>query len=144
VRPMLDVAWAPLLGAFSVLFEEYHEGARGPRPGPAAVPGRARPGPNARVAARRRGGRGGGREGLMLSTAVWLAQAFTLTESGVTRLTHGGIDQWWHRVAMRVRRLQRGCTPACSAARPERARRARPLRPCQTLRCGKWMVQARR
>ena len=28
VRPMLDVAWAPMLGAFSVLFEEFHEGAR--------------------------------------------------------------------------------------------------------------------
>lgn len=27
VRPMLDVAWAPMLGAFSVLFEEFHEGA---------------------------------------------------------------------------------------------------------------------
>ena len=26
VRPMLDVAWAPMLGAFSVLFEEFHEG----------------------------------------------------------------------------------------------------------------------
>ena len=24
---MLDVAWAPMLGAFSVLFEEFHEGA---------------------------------------------------------------------------------------------------------------------
>ena len=27
VRPMLDVAWAPMLGAFSVLFEEFPEGA---------------------------------------------------------------------------------------------------------------------
>lgn len=27
VRPMLDVSWAPMLGAFSVLFEEYSEGA---------------------------------------------------------------------------------------------------------------------
>lgn len=27
VRPMLDVAWAPMLGAFSVLFEEFAEGA---------------------------------------------------------------------------------------------------------------------
>lgn len=27
VRPMLDVAWAPMLGAFSVLFEEFGEGA---------------------------------------------------------------------------------------------------------------------
>lgn len=26
VRPMLDVAWAPMLGAFSVLFEEFPEG----------------------------------------------------------------------------------------------------------------------
>lgn len=26
VRPMLDVSWAPMLGAFSVLFEEYGEG----------------------------------------------------------------------------------------------------------------------
>ncbi|CAL8462959.1 g2493 [Coccomyxa elongata] len=26
VRPMLDVAWAPMLGAFSVLFEEFSEG----------------------------------------------------------------------------------------------------------------------
>lgn len=26
VRPMLDVAWAPMLGAFSVLFEEFGEG----------------------------------------------------------------------------------------------------------------------
>ena len=26
VRPMLDVSWAPFLGAFSVLFEEFHEG----------------------------------------------------------------------------------------------------------------------
>ena len=26
VRPMLDVSWAPMLGAFSVLFEEYSEG----------------------------------------------------------------------------------------------------------------------
>ncbi|KAK9829453.1 hypothetical protein WJX72_005963 [[Myrmecia] bisecta] len=26
VRPMLDVSWAPMLGAFSVLFEEYNEG----------------------------------------------------------------------------------------------------------------------
>ena len=26
VRPMLDVAWAPMLGAFSVLFEEFQEG----------------------------------------------------------------------------------------------------------------------
>ena len=26
VRPMLDVAWAPMLGAFSVLFEEFNEG----------------------------------------------------------------------------------------------------------------------
>lgn len=26
VRPMLDVAWAPMLGAFSVLFEEFTEG----------------------------------------------------------------------------------------------------------------------
>jgi brefeldin A-inhibited guanine nucleotide-exchange protein len=25
IRPMLDVAWAPLLGAFSVLFEEYDD-----------------------------------------------------------------------------------------------------------------------
>lgn len=25
IRPMLDVAWAPLLGAFSVLFEEYED-----------------------------------------------------------------------------------------------------------------------
>ncbi len=28
VRPMLDVAWAPMLGAFSTLFEEFGEGAR--------------------------------------------------------------------------------------------------------------------
>lgn len=27
VRPMLDVSWAPMLGAFSVVFEEFHEGA---------------------------------------------------------------------------------------------------------------------
>lgn len=26
VRPMLDVAWAPMLGAFSVLYEEFSEG----------------------------------------------------------------------------------------------------------------------
>ena len=26
MRPMLDVAWAPMLGAFSVLFEEFNEG----------------------------------------------------------------------------------------------------------------------
>lgn len=26
VRPMLDVSWAPMLGAFSVLFEEFTEG----------------------------------------------------------------------------------------------------------------------
>lgn len=26
IRPMLDVAWAPMLGAFSVLFEEFPEG----------------------------------------------------------------------------------------------------------------------
>lgn len=26
VRPMLDVSWAPMLGAFSVLFEEFAEG----------------------------------------------------------------------------------------------------------------------
>ncbi len=26
VRPMLDVSWAPMLGAFSVLFEEFSEG----------------------------------------------------------------------------------------------------------------------
>ena len=26
MRPMLDVSWAPFLGAFSVLFEEFHEG----------------------------------------------------------------------------------------------------------------------
>ena len=26
VRPMLDVSWAPMLGAFSVLFEEFPEG----------------------------------------------------------------------------------------------------------------------
>lgn len=26
VRPMLDVSWAPMLGAFSVLFEEYNAG----------------------------------------------------------------------------------------------------------------------
>ena len=25
VRPMLDVCWAPMLGAFSVLFEEFHD-----------------------------------------------------------------------------------------------------------------------
>ena len=25
-RPMLDVCWAPMLGAFSVLFEEFSEG----------------------------------------------------------------------------------------------------------------------
>lgn len=24
-RPMLDVAWAPMMGAFSVLFEEYND-----------------------------------------------------------------------------------------------------------------------
>lgn len=35
VRPMLDVAWAPMLGAFSVLFEEFHEGAH--RCAPACV-----------------------------------------------------------------------------------------------------------
>lgn len=29
VRPMLDVAWAPMLGAFSVLFEEFSEGNTG-------------------------------------------------------------------------------------------------------------------
>lgn len=37
VRPMLDVAWAPMLGAFSVLFEEFPEGEhttlRTPLPG---------------------------------------------------------------------------------------------------------------
>ena len=33
VRPMLDVAWAPMLGAFSVLFEEFHEGAHPFAPG---------------------------------------------------------------------------------------------------------------
>lgn len=27
VRPMLDVSWAPMLGAFSVVFEEFNEGA---------------------------------------------------------------------------------------------------------------------
>lgn len=26
VRPMLDVSWAPMLGAFSVLFEEFSAG----------------------------------------------------------------------------------------------------------------------
>lgn len=26
MRPMLDVSWAPFLGAFSVLFEEFQEG----------------------------------------------------------------------------------------------------------------------
>ena len=26
VRPMLDVSWAPMLGAFSVVFEEFQEG----------------------------------------------------------------------------------------------------------------------
>ena len=25
VRPMLDVCWAPMLGALSVLFEEFHD-----------------------------------------------------------------------------------------------------------------------
>ena len=25
VRPMLNVCWAPMLGAFSVLFEEFHD-----------------------------------------------------------------------------------------------------------------------
>lgn len=28
VRPMLDVSWAPMLGAFSVLFEEFSAGER--------------------------------------------------------------------------------------------------------------------
>ena len=32
VRPMLDVSWAPMLGAFSVLFEEFSEGT------PAVIP----------------------------------------------------------------------------------------------------------
>lgn len=27
-RPMLDICWAPMLGALSVLFEEFPEGAR--------------------------------------------------------------------------------------------------------------------
>ena len=26
IRPMLDVAWAPMLGAFSVVFEQFHTG----------------------------------------------------------------------------------------------------------------------
>ncbi len=25
MRPMLNVCWAPMLGAFSVLFEEFHD-----------------------------------------------------------------------------------------------------------------------
>ena len=32
MRPMLDVAWAPMLGAFSVLFEEFSEGDGGAHP----------------------------------------------------------------------------------------------------------------
>ena len=32
VRPMLDVSWAPMLGAFSVVFEEFHDGAPRARP----------------------------------------------------------------------------------------------------------------
>ena len=27
IRPMLDVAWAPMLGAFSVVFEQFHTGS---------------------------------------------------------------------------------------------------------------------
>jgi len=121
VRPMLDVAWAPLLGAFSVLFEEYHEGARAPLFSPAAVPGRARPAADARATARRRGGRGEGWQGLILSTAVWLAHAFSITNSGVARLIHGGVTQRRHHVAMRVRRHPSDHTPASSVARPKQA-----------------------
>lgn len=38
MRPMLNVCWAPMLGAFSVLFEEFHDSkARSTRPESKAV-----------------------------------------------------------------------------------------------------------